>query len=154
MSIFIPFNHQPASVSVKTGSYSIPAGYYARVVVSLRAEAYGKVRGATATTTAVYTTTASADSNSKEFWVPTGTALNVTTGTLSISDTTNYVGADREAGVDGTIEATFTIGGTTALSCKVGASASVIHGDVVDYTATVVGSCDARYTVELYNELT
>lgn len=31
--IFIPFNHQPFSVSVKTVSYTIPAGFYARAVV-------------------------------------------------------------------------------------------------------------------------
>ena len=31
--MFIPFNHQPDSVSVKTGSYTIPAGKYARVQV-------------------------------------------------------------------------------------------------------------------------
>lgn len=31
--IFIPFNHQPFSVSVKTASYTIPASFYARTTV-------------------------------------------------------------------------------------------------------------------------
>lgn len=32
-SIFVPFNHQPSSIAIKTSSYTIPAGSYARVTV-------------------------------------------------------------------------------------------------------------------------
>lgn len=31
--LFIPFNHQPTTTDVKTGSYTIPAGSYARVTM-------------------------------------------------------------------------------------------------------------------------
>ena len=34
--LIIPFNYQPFSVSVKTGAYTIPAGYYAYVTELLR----------------------------------------------------------------------------------------------------------------------
>lgn len=32
--MYIPFNHQPDSISIKTSSYTIPSGKYARVVVT------------------------------------------------------------------------------------------------------------------------
>jgi len=34
--LIIPFNYQPFSVSVKTGAYTIPAGYYAYVTASVQ----------------------------------------------------------------------------------------------------------------------
>ena len=44
----VPFNNQPTAVSVKTGSYTIPAGKYARVVVNLEGSATFTINGATA----------------------------------------------------------------------------------------------------------
>lgn len=37
--LVVPFNFQPTAASVKTGSYTIPAGSYARVVVNLEGSA-------------------------------------------------------------------------------------------------------------------
>lgn len=34
MSIVVPFNHQPDSVSIQTSTYTIPSGKYARVTVT------------------------------------------------------------------------------------------------------------------------
>lgn len=33
MSIFLPFNHRPSSTTVRTGSYTVPSGKYARVTI-------------------------------------------------------------------------------------------------------------------------
>lgn len=44
----VPFNFQPVSVSVKTASYTIPAGKYARVLVNLEGSATFTIGGVTA----------------------------------------------------------------------------------------------------------
>lgn len=44
----IPFNFQPASVSVQSGSYSIPAGNYARVTVNIDGTGTFTIGGTTA----------------------------------------------------------------------------------------------------------
>ena len=43
--LFVPFNHLPSSVNVQTGSYSIPAGYYARAVVNITGSGNFSVNG-------------------------------------------------------------------------------------------------------------
>jgi hypothetical protein len=45
---FIPFNFQPASVSVKTASYTIPAGRYAYVVANVEGTGTFTIDAATA----------------------------------------------------------------------------------------------------------
>lgn len=44
----VPFNFQPVAISVKTTSYTIPAGKYARVVVNLEGSATFTIGGVTA----------------------------------------------------------------------------------------------------------
>jgi hypothetical protein len=43
----MPFNFQPTSVSVKTGSYTIPSGKYARVSVALLGDSTFTIGGTT-----------------------------------------------------------------------------------------------------------
>lgn len=47
-NIYVPFNFAPLSVSVKTGSYTVPAGKYARAVVNLEGSATFTIGGVTA----------------------------------------------------------------------------------------------------------
>lgn len=47
-ALVVPFNFQPSSVSVKTGSYDIPTGKYAKVVVNLEGSATFTIGGVTA----------------------------------------------------------------------------------------------------------
>lgn len=47
-NLYIPFNFAPSSVAVKTASYTIPAGKYARLVVNLEGSATFTIGGVTA----------------------------------------------------------------------------------------------------------
>lgn len=47
-SVVIPFNNNPVSVSVKTGSYTIPAGKFARAVVNVIGSGTFTINGNTA----------------------------------------------------------------------------------------------------------
>jgi hypothetical protein len=47
-SVVIPFNNNPVSVSVKTASYTIPAGKFARVVVNVIGSGTFTINGNTA----------------------------------------------------------------------------------------------------------
>lgn len=51
----VPFNFQPANVSVKTGSYTIPAGKYAKVDVQCEAGGSFTIDGLTALTSKSWT---------------------------------------------------------------------------------------------------
>lgn len=46
--IILPFNFQPVAVSVRTASYTIPTGRYARVLVNLEGSATFTIGGVTA----------------------------------------------------------------------------------------------------------
>lgn len=46
--LVLPFNFQPVAVSVRTASYTIPPGRYARVVVNLEGSATFTIGGVTA----------------------------------------------------------------------------------------------------------
>jgi hypothetical protein len=43
--VFVPFDNNPTSVSVKTASYTIPSGKYAKVVVNLEGSATFTING-------------------------------------------------------------------------------------------------------------
>lgn len=47
-NLLVPFDNRPSSVAVKTASYTIPAGKYARVVVNLEGSATFTIGGVTA----------------------------------------------------------------------------------------------------------
>lgn len=46
--LVIPFDHNPIAISVKTASYTIPVGRYARVIANLEGSATITINGATA----------------------------------------------------------------------------------------------------------
>lgn len=87
MSISFPFNFQPVSISVQSGAYTIPAGYYAYVSVSCDPSAVFLVNGAGAIygysrtypvdngTGGASTATDSAGF-SNSYWFPAGTVLD------------------------------------------------------------------------------
>jgi hypothetical protein len=47
-AFIVPFNQQPFSVAVKTATYTIPAGYYARAIVNLEGAATFTIDAVTA----------------------------------------------------------------------------------------------------------
>lgn len=70
----VPFNFQPASVSVKTGSYAIPAGFYAKVVVEVDSGGIFTIDSVNALTSAAFVNVDAYDqSNSNvSYTVPSG----------------------------------------------------------------------------------
>ncbi|MCK5375380.1 MAG: hypothetical protein KAJ40_08845 [Alphaproteobacteria bacterium] len=155
--INIPFNHQPLTVEIKTGTYTIPVGKYARITVSLSANAYGKlIESGAGQLDQVRTMNTTSDSMSKTavFFVPTGTALNVSTlaanTTTSGSSTTSLISAEDSS------YSTFTIGGTIALEVRAFGTAQYTNAassgsDFISVSS--VGDSDARYIVELFKEI-
>ena len=77
----IPFNFQPDSVSVKTGSYTIPPAKYARVVVNLIGSATFTIDAVTALSGAQNSTITSAGNLYKMAGNP-GTVSSNQVGTL------------------------------------------------------------------------
>ena len=78
---FIPFNFCPTSVSVKTSSYTIPAGYYACVVANVAGSGSFTIDSDTALVAALWTALASSGLQTSN--TPGTTAL-LTSGTNSL----------------------------------------------------------------------
>ena len=154
--INIPFNHQPESISVKTGSYTIPAGKFARVTVSLSVSARGRVTVSGGGTPSSDSTAFTSDSMSKTatFFVPSGSVLDI----ASSAANSTASGVNTAVGVHTSAisTASFSIDSVDAFKCEAGASCATRNtvADSFNYvSANVTGSADARYTVELFSEI-
>ena len=126
--INIPFNHQPVSVAVKTASYAIPAGNYARVTVNLEGAGTFTIGGVTALRGTSNSVLASDN-------LRTSTNSNSQASSLSVSDTNispTAVGTAFNETTDNkvTIAVLWLPSGTT-----------------------IAGTGTWRATVELYNEI-
>ena len=77
---FLPFNFQPSSVAVKTGSYTIPAGKYARVTVEVDSGGIFTIDAVSALTSAAFVnvdSTSGSGTGSVTYTVPTGFKASV-----------------------------------------------------------------------------
>jgi hypothetical protein len=90
--LIIPFDFNPYSTSVKTSSYTIPSGYYARVTASV--DGYGPQSGSSVSYITIDGNTVlesngrgaydgvnevmvwSQEALTRSFWVPVGTVIN------------------------------------------------------------------------------
>lgn len=177
MSIFIPFNFQPASVAVKTGSYTIPAGSYARVIAQVAANSTFTIDGATALDNdvtpffKVNDVSASAGAT-VSYTVPAdryfeGQATCTNSASMQINVGNNAFGATPTLGTDvfpikaGPNETiVLTVGGSdyaTLSGYEYDFDVSDMRKIVQEFwvpTGTVLnGTGTVRYTVELYNEI-
>jgi len=125
--INLPFNFQPESVAVKTGSYTIPAGKYAFVTANVVGNSTFTINGSTALQATLTTQTTHTSSNMK---VETGSNYLFTSGTAPSSP----IAANGY--------------GNASFSETVSASFWLPTGAVVN------GSGTWRATVTLYNEPT
>ena len=92
----IPFNFQPESVSVETGSYTVPAGKYARVTVNLEGSATFTIGGATALRGTQNTVLASDNLRISDASFPTG-AGTLSADTIGAADLGAAGGAFSES---------------------------------------------------------
>lgn len=100
MSLLVPFNHRPFSTTARTGSYTIPTGYYARVVVDCQEGASFSIDGNTAISNRspqssnitsidqTYSTTMSATFTVSSGYIFEGYALAPSTSTIQIDGDT------------------------------------------------------------------
>lgn len=133
------FLGNPESITVGTGSYTVPAGKYAYVTCTLSATAIGTDYTNTGLTEII---TSSSNSNSASFWLPPGAVLNTSNTNASASTTT------PGTVISSTSIATITINGSTALSCQ--AYMRVRCSTGAGREADIVGSTNAQYTVQVF----
>ena len=72
--LFVPFNFQPLSVSVKSSSYTIPAGNYALVTVVVEHD--GGAASFTIDTVSAIQVMTAGNIATASFWLPSGTVIN------------------------------------------------------------------------------
>lgn len=133
----IPFNFQPTSVSVKTGSYTIPAGKYARVVVECDSGGTFTIDTVTAVTTAAFVNVDTVVvNNTSTYTVPTGFRASVTS--IGPSNTTFIVNGNNSESITGnTYTKEFNIGPAGSMSLiSVGAGNHGVQGVAIPSNAT------------------
>ena len=96
--IVVPFNNQPINTGVTTASYTVPAGKYSRVIVSIGLSAqFSKTPTSNETTgansqTGSYMSTPASFNDKLELWLKAGDVLAFTTttasGTITVPSTT------------------------------------------------------------------
>ena len=158
--IQVPFNFQPVSVSVKTGSYTIPAGQYAYVTAEVRDGGSFLIDGTAALDSDDYTVTPAPDSfDDTTYTVPSGYILKGVfltggSGSLLISGVnTATVNQDYEFAGGETIRC---VGGTNAFlgSLRKMSTDTIATASFWLPTGTALTvSGNTRYTVSLYNNI-
>lgn len=177
MSIQVPFNYEPDSVSVKTGSYSIPSGQYAFVTaycrdggtfsiggtVALEADGTdldGDILTVSESRTSAGTVHATTNGYSFEghLLFTAGSALTITVG--GVTTVTGASPGERYEVKAGPAE-DINIGGTTPQGTLVGFERrpmgqvrSIVSGSFwVPASTALTLSGNTRYTVSLYNNI-
>jgi len=136
--IVIPFNFQPVSVSVKTSSYTIPAGKYAYVTANAIGSATFEIGGATALSGSSTTQTTNTSSTLR---YGRGDGVNyVLENHLLATDASNGHGGTPHGDAFGYASKTFNEVATASYWLPAG--------------TVISGSGTWRATVSLYNELT
>ena len=161
MSLIIPFNHQPILKGVSTTTYTPTAGRYARVVVTLIANAFataamnssGTVPGAVS-----YVTSDGLQNDSFEIWITDAETLTGTTAVASSAGATTFsTGGTFLHSQGGTSSASVlqnavTIASVSARSLAV--QVSTVAGSGTINIATISGEASFRFNYEEYKELT
>lgn len=179
MSIVVPFNFQPSSTTVRTGSYTIPAGFYAYVSVHCEPGGTFSIDGNEALSAInsdgfdVISVDQSVN-NSSTYTVPTGYYFQ---GTAYTSGSTVLLGVDGTTVFDshsgagsmneGRFPISFTAGSGSVISTNSSDSMNIVgacirngspRNDVfanfwVPSGTDLTESGDTKYTVTLYPEL-
>jgi hypothetical protein len=141
----IPFNHQPvSSAAISGGSYTCPAGKYARVVLTLSASA----RGTCNTLSVISNSTTSGLSSTQEFWLRAGQTITTSTTIASGSATPSSNTSSLLLSSDSIASAT--IGGVQV--AKIMAPATIqVTSAVASTTLTMTGAASADFYYEEYN---
>lgn len=147
MSIFVPFNHQPSSVSVKTSSYTVPAGSYARVIVIDTSDNF-TIDAVTAIEATHYVGSSSSFTQGNKF---TNNSPYILEGTvwfdgLAGSGVVRIVTANNNSNEDKTFESGG--GGTTNItSSKYSAHVKLSVGDIIRVQTATGSGVNVRWNL-------
>ena len=167
-NLYIPFNFAPSSVAVKTGSYTIPAGKYARVIVEVDSGGIFTINAVNAVTSAAFANIdVGSGSSPTSYSVPTGFKASATLSCSSGSGTITLNGNSTEVTPVNTYSSEFSIGpgGSYSITGTNGhlhiqgvatpSNATNRQADLWVPTGTIInGSGNWRAVVMEYNEIT
>jgi len=146
--LFNPFNHQPISTQRGSGTYTCPAGKYARVVITLAGYALG-IPG-TATVNPIHiAATSSSFNETVDIWVKAGDVI-----TFSLVAAGSSTGAVAAGSVNGTSTASALYNGTSFAKFIAGAAATHAVQSAGTSTSDVTGASEVNWYAAEYNVLT
>lgn len=170
--ISIPFNFQPESVSVHTGSYTIPAGKYARVIAHINGNGSFTIDGATAIdatqASVVNVLVVNVGISPASYTVPSGyyfegiavatAAVTISVDGTDIGEISDTIGNKVMVGSGSTLSAPSSgISGTAKIlgvSRKVSSGEGPVNSEFWLPSGTVInGSGSWRATVQIFNEI-
>lgn len=144
----IPFNFQPVNTGASTSGYTVPAGKYARVTISLQTEisvsTTANPSGAPSTDS-LFTT--GQDSSIATFWLKTGDVVSMTSTSGSGSIT---IGSGSQV-QRSSCYAAASINGTTVLTSR--SVSSAMFQATAGYTAAFSGSPSTGLFYEEFNQI-
>ena len=144
---FSPFNNQPASTVYGTGSYTVPAGQYARVTFFMQASMIPSIDNAPAIGNFIeHQPNGSSENKEITLWLKAGDDIT----TNLVNGSTSVVAANSTTSLISTAVCSFLINGN---SFDLKASGSIIFTrlDATARTLRLTGSTSIQYHVELYN---
>jgi len=146
--LFNPFNHQPISTQRGSGTYTCPAGKYARIVITLAGYALG-IPGTYTAQPIHIAATSSSFNETVDVWVKAGDVI-----TFSLVTASGSTGAVAEGSMSGASTASALYNGTVFAKFMAGAVAT--HAVQTSGTATSVlnGGSEVNWYAAEYNVLT
>lgn len=150
--IILPFNNQPVSTQKGTGTYTCPAGKYARVRVTIRARATARVSSlASASATTPATQETNVANESFEVWVGPGDTI---AATLSNASGTQAVAANIALAIRlSTTTVTVNHNGTAIAIIEATAGTQVATSAGGSATLESTGSSSFHFFAQEYNIL-
>lgn len=144
---FVPFNFQPTSIQRGSGTYTVPAGKYARVTISVTGEAYGIISAPYPSENVVSN---GSFCESVDIFLKSGDVLTVSQSNASATGSTAPTSSATaittvNLSINSTIFAVFT--------CR-GYAYSVTSGSPNNATSSVSGSSSVNWIAQEFNEIT
>lgn len=142
---FDNFNFDPADNKEDSANYTVPAGMYAIVTVTLSVSSYGSVSGSDAI---FGTTTSNSNSTSLELRLKEGSVITKLNSASSPSST-----SAGTAGADGGAQAGVLVDGTLVSTISAGSSSfGRSESGITSVTASVTSSALVTWHISEYNK--
>jgi hypothetical protein len=149
-AFFVPFNFQPVNTGAgnESSTYTVPAGKYARVTVTLCVSAYAGSQSVINNSNDHIDSNSNSNSTSFEIFMNEGEALTFSASPANANDNTGY--------------RTFTLADESLISARIdGTEFSVLrcHAAIQGYQSAsthniyVYGTADAAFRYEEYNKI-